>query len=634
MMVNSKMKAFALCFLAALPLREGLFGHNANAIMAQPEAVQPLSQSDESQSVDSVRLGFCDDKVEGGIIQGNDVPGEVGGAIFLTPEILAKYEGNVIDRIDFALDKKRGYLATVFVTKELDGKPMSVKTLRSYNKGWNSVKLSNPVKITAGQGIYVGFTVALAEGETNDCLVCDSRPRNGESWYRNNGYWWMVPTILPRNMRVRAYASGGKFPADDASITAFSMNNYVEQNKSEEATFTIFNYGRETITSAEVEFEADGVKFGKTTLGDLNIVHNDVAIVSLPDVKVPVEGNFTINANLLSINGKADEDVADNEKSRNGFAAKEGNQPELRNVLLEHFVTEKSVESAKSDDAYAESLQSEDDYIWVKHHLATAPDQFTLPNEQDYIDLYGGRNPFYPALAIDRQYFTNTSDPGPAYFVDPSMVSSMMSACRRVPSYIRLDVEATVDADGMQVEAVVKGHAGANEMPMQNDLRLTVYLVEDSVVSNQQDGYDTYIHNGIIRKVVTPSWGDELDISAYDFSKTYNVALEGGWNLKNMRVVAFASNYDKELPSYMVYNAAQAFCKTPTAIAALPNDVLEGVKVECANGRIMVSDGFHVESIHSLSGSNVDNGRLMPGVYLVKVGNGTTSKVVKVAVGR
>ncbi len=79
---------------------------------------------------------------------------------------------------------------------------------------------------------------------------------------------------------------------------------------------------------------------------------------------------------------------------------------------------------------------------------------------------------------------------------------------------------------------------------------LTVWILESGIVGYQYDnGKDVgdYVHNHVLRAVVTDTWGDNVTLSAGVFTdRTYTYSLpdnnKSHWNVDNLSVVAFVSN--------------------------------------------------------------------------------------------
>lgn len=82
-----------------------------------------------------------------------------------------------------------------------------------------------------------------------------------------------------------------------------------------------------------------------------------------------------------------------------------------------------------------------------------------------------------------------------------------------------------------------------------DDLTLTLLIMEDGIVAKQRqpDGsdMDDYVHNHVLRDVITDIWGDAIDCTGTAGEKrkahfTYNQMKEE-WNLSNCHIVAFVS---------------------------------------------------------------------------------------------
>ena len=161
---------------------------------------------------------------------------------------------------------------------------------------------------------------------------------------------------------------------------------------------------------------------------------------------------------------------------------------------------------------------------------------------------------------------------------------------------------------------------------MQDELRLTTWLVEDNIKSTEQEGAEgnSYVQDGVLRKVLSSSaWGDKLDITKYDFEKTYSVDLQDGWNVDNMRVVTFVSNFNTDALKRRVYNTQQLACTNTTAEAQRPFFVVGGV--------VVANQGFRVVEVCDIAGRKVSAHNLGAGLYIVKATDGErvyTQKVI------
>ena len=130
-----------------------------------------------------------------------------------------------------------------------------------------------------------------------------------------------------------------------------------------------------------------------------------------------------------------------------------------------------------------------------------------------------------------------------------------------------------VDFDNNEYDISVSAIASSE---LSGDYKLVVCLAEDQIINWQKDGEDnddSYIHKHVLRKIITPTFGDDLsnlpinigdtlqhiynDINLWDeeysnityseFNLTGGNGNAGGWKSTNMNVVAYiydASNYE------------------------------------------------------------------------------------------
>ena len=109
-------------------------------------------------------------------------------------------------------------------------------------------------------------------------------------------------------------------------------------------------------------------------------------------------------------------------------------------------------------------------------------------------------------------------------------------------SYIANSRELEINIDVVFIES------------MNDYLMLSVYFVEDSIVSWQKD-YDAspadvefYAHNHVLRAAINGAWGEQIvsgQINANDVkSKSYNYIVNSEWEIENSSIVAFVYKND------------------------------------------------------------------------------------------
>lgn len=593
-------------------------------------------------------------------------------AIRLPASLLNKYVGCKIDSIEVVLGArtgnglsisdvavegvKRGNGLTAFVCKDLEkvieGDVLTSVSTQDYASGYNKFKFNNSVTIEKDQDLYLGYYINLNPGENLDAIAFDDPLVMGYSgekgnsflgldfyWQSNSAYAMAVQgQTYYMNAAIRGIASGDKFPDGDVGLISLSSGNdyYVECNSPATYQAKLRNYSPETVKSMEFTVSVNGKESDNVVLNDLNVPSHEITTIDVPGVKINKEGNLDVKLTVKKVNGVDDSDVADNEMTSSSFAYREGGQILRRNVLLEQFTSEGYSDAEFVNESYKEFLADQSNVIWVKHHVKTGKgfvDQFVTDFEKKYVALYGGATTFFPAACFDRMKFLGMQDPGPAYFVESNVAfETMLGNVNLIPSFAELNVRPKHNEADNTITAKVNVNTQANVMPGQTDLRLTTWLVEDGIVSTEQKGVNgEYIQDGVIRAVLSEDvWGDKVDISSYSASKEYSIAVDPKWNLANMRVVSFLSNYDPTNKVYQLYNSRESKVQVSSGISSA---VLNpGSMVTVTDGNVEAINGNTLVGVHDLSGRSFTGKNLPKGMYIVTVSDGKQQSAVKVVV--
>ncbi len=677
-MRNNRNKLFLLS-IASLPLFGGdLFGMTGTPLMPSPQAV--ITKATVTKKDAGMRLGpsetyksigkYCIpvSQVE------EDTPAShtMCQAIRLPASLLNKYVGCKIDSIEVVLGArtgnglapddeavegvKRGNGLTAFVCKDLDklieGDVLTSVSTQDYASGYNKFKFNNSVTIEKDQDLYLGYYIILNPGENLDAVAFDDPIVMGYSGEKGNSFLaldfrWQSNSSFPMavngqpyymNAAIRGIASGDKFPDGDVGLISLSSGNdyYVECNSPATYQAKIRNYSPETVKSMEFSVSVNGKESDNVVLNDLNVPSHEITTIDVPGVKINHEGNLDVKLTVKKVNGVDDSDVADNEMTSSSFAYREGGQILRRNVLLEQFTSEGYSEAEFVDESYKEFLADQSNVIWVKHHVKTGKgfvDQFVTDFEKKYVSLYGGASTFFPAACFDRMKFLGMEDPGPAYFVESNVAfEAMLGNVNMIPSFAELNVRPKHNEADNTITVKVNLNTQANVMPGQTDLRLTTWLVEDGIVSTEQKGVSgEYIQDGVIRAVLSEDvWGDKVDISSYSASKEYSIAVDPKWNLANMRVVSFLSNYDPTNKVYQLYNSRESKVQVSSGISSVVRTPDSMVTV--TDGNVEAINGNTLVGVHDLSGRSFTGKNLPKGMYIVTVSDGKQQSAVKVVV--
>lgn len=668
-----------LLSIASLPLFGGdLFGMTGTPLMPSPQAV--ITKATVTKKDAGMRLGPSETYKSIGkycipvsqVEEDTPVSHTMCQAIRLPASLLNKYVGCKIDSIEVVLGArtgnglapddeavegvKRGNGLTAFVCKDLDkvieGDVLTSVSTQDYASGYNKFKFNNSVTIEKDQDLYLGYYITLTPGENLDAVAFDDPIVMGYSGEKGNSFialdfYWQSNSSFPTavngqpyymNAAIRGIASGDKFPDGDVGLISLSSGNdyYVECNSPATYQAKIRNYSPETVKSMEFSVSVNGKESDNVVLNDLNVPSHEITTIDVPGVKINQEGNLDVKLTVKKVNGVDDSDVADNDMTSSSFAYREGGQILRRNVLLEQFTSEGYSEAEFVDESYKEFLADQSNVIWVKHHVKTKGgfiDQFVTDFEKKYVSLYGGASTFFPAACFDRMKFLGMEDPGPAYFVESNVAfEAMLGNVNMIPSFAELNVRPKHNEADNTITVKVNLNTQANVMPGQTDLRLTTWLVEDGIVSTEQKGVSgEYIQDGVIRAVLSEDvWGDKVDISSYSASKEYSIAVDPKWNLANMRVVSFLSNYDPSNKVYQLYNSRESKVQVSSGISSVVRTPDSMVTV--TDGNVEAINGNTLVGVHDLSGRSFTGKNLPKGMYIVTVSDGKQQSAVKVVV--
>ena len=237
--------------------------------------------------------------------------------------------------------------------------------------------------------------------------------------------------------------------------------------------------------------------------------------------------------------------------------------PEAKNVLIEEF-TGVQCPNCPAGHALVASLETQ--YPGKIAGMALHPSNplgYPYPfSAQNLIDAnstslytYLGNLGSEPCGAVDRVLF-----PGQSLIeTDRNYWSGFVSQELTLAPQVNIEMSDMYNASNRQVTVIAKIHYTQNVSQPNN---ITIALTEDSVVTAQLNGtvIDTnYVHNGVLRSILTSTTGDNV---AYNANVTlvtgrvvqlvYQGTINTKWNPLHMSVVAFVHEHST---SQVVYQA-------------------------------------------------------------------------------
>jgi hypothetical protein len=248
-----------------------------------------------------------------------------------------------------------------------------------------------------------------------------------------------------------------------------------------------------------------------------------------------------------------------------------------RNILLEEFSTAPCGFCPDGDLVAEQLIKDHPNVIWVTHHAGFGTDSMTVPES---VTMANAFTTFAPGAAIDRgDYQIPVYTIAPYIAVSRQKWDSICTVHLGDNPVVKIGIQNTFNPATRMYDCLIE--ATFVSAPASGDIRINVYLVEDSVVGNGH-GYDQksyfnttpghpyyqkgdtiigYVHHHIVRKFLGGAWGStgvipNTPVVGTKYSKLYSgISIPSKWREKKMDVVAFVSYYNTSASMRPVINS-------------------------------------------------------------------------------
>lgn len=516
---------------------------------------------------------------------------------------------------------------------------------QTYTNGWNNIMVN--LDQYAGQNIHIAFV------------------------NHGDGYYTIIDNVKACVMPQNSLAFNG---IDVQPYTAIGGDCNVQ--------FAVQNTGLANLTSYDYVVTVNGTQVGETHhVSGVNVATfaQDVQTVTVPASAL---GQMAIAINVSNPNGETDPDLTDN--SGNGTTRVFDPSTFSRSALLENFTTAQCQYCPGGHERInAAIVPFEGNVVWVAHHTGYGSDNMTLHESeeiagyfpegaQSYSDWVPGLfgvicnanegGTWAPAMAIDRNaaYASGNNSDG----VVGSVASNTGTIAQQFYNALQTPGKLTIGWDNVsynaqtrEVNVTVEGLFLEN---FSEELRLNLWVIEDGIVGSQisatEGQLNNYVHNHVIRKLVTPTWGENAFNMGTNrgntYRKSYTFTLPSNINAQNAHLVAFvakAGSSENVFNDRHVLNALQSRKLTDEHLDIQSVDVEASMKVYpnpatdmayiSANGIIRsmtLTDvsGRKLQEINSLNANVIELNvsRLEAGFYFISVttDEGTTTQKLNV----
>ena len=473
------------------------------------------------------------------------------------PSLISKYVGCQIVGVRFLLNSTalKDVEGWITADPEDDSKLIAKASVASVSaEDWNVATFQQPYTITGAndEALFMGFTYNSTSADDYPLIVDDSKQfTNSLLLYADlgKGFYWYDASFYYGTPAVQLIIEGN-LPDYDLALGGFALEHTYVQQKTEQMRFYVelTNQGSKPISGAVLNVYVDEQPIGAFRIED------------------EISGNMPVmeNIDLASLNlglGKHTVALAAAEQ-KDGTPFSEGTTDDDAVVasfyLYENAATRTGhlVEVYANQYSYQDSLQlaalqqlmlTRSDIVPVVLHGNFYGEQYTDQFATDEALGYGTlfRLMDTPSIAIDRFVFPGATEMlqlgSQATFQSGYLGGIVDYIAEEAPAFANVAIDTPTLADG-KLTITVTATRGGDFRNIFGNGALTVMLTEDSLVAMQECVETTkedFVHNNVLRRVVSGPVGDELEWSGLRATKSYTVDVDPEWKLENMNVVAF-----------------------------------------------------------------------------------------------
>lgn len=453
------------------------------------------------------------------------------------------------------------------------GQPLVEQTVPITQVGWNQVELANPITIgTDGiVGLMLGYQYKQVKGDTDASFpisVVDEGTILSTYTYGSvtSNQWQDIGLSTYGNLSVQAIVEKD-YPEHNLYLSTPQANSYANVAQGLNFTVGLSNIGKQTLWNYTIDMLIDGVV--------MDLIDSPEALTPaevLLSCNCPLDGvtpgKHTLTLRVATVAGQA---VSDGPTVSAQFTAYT-NSFQRQKQLVEQFTTQGASNCPKGDAVLEALQQMRDDMAWVAIHLNyNGTDEFNIPEGTQVTNYLGGNR--YPSATFNRQGGIQSIGYSAQYVQQAAnMLSYTYFDCNPMPALATVRINPVYNEATRNLDVKVSGRVVADwSSVLDSDIGLMVYLTEDSLVGKQLKSgvwVEDYVHNHVLRSVLTPFDGDPLTINGTAYEKTYHAVLASDWNPDNMRIVAFIHRLGTRVTGVQVVN-----CEASSLFDAVSGDI-------------------------------------------------------------
>ena len=458
----------------------------------------------------------------------------------------------------------------------LDADDLATAAITAPQVGWNEVAFDTPVTIPAETDLVFGYSFE----QTKSCkCISVAGPDELEGfapaadgfWLCKNGAWENRSADNFGSVCVEVVIEDESLPQKDLAVVAATIARpQVRYGDTFQVDFTVRNKAMEPVSGASYTVSVEGHEVARFT-SDTSLSHRQQESFScqVNSDLVPLGLNHTVTVEAAL---EGDERTGNNTATAL-FSTYETSYE--HKLLIEEFSTEECPNCPRAIETFATLMEEgfEEKTVSVVHHVGFYTDWLTVDDDVAYTWFYGIDGTFAPAAMYDRRPFTDyggsngSSGMGVVPVTQvayPDNVRPQLEAALAFPAFVSVAPTLSYKADTRQMDVTVRMEKQDIFDTQCAEPRLTVFVVEDSILHHHQAGYSssTFHHRHVNRGHLSDVWGDPVTFTDGTAERTYSITLPALWNAHHVGVVAFVHNRDEDnRNNNIVFNAAHATVK-------------------------------------------------------------------------
>ncbi len=488
--------------------------------------------------------------------------------------------------------------------------------------GWNTVTVETPYTLdfTDADAVLMGFEYKQVSGQYPlsfkgkeiGTLVYGNLGQ-GEGWYNLNG--------AGGGLCIQAVVEN-EYPAYDLQVSDVYSMDYIKAGEEMEYGFTYMNDGIKPLSDYTFGVAIDGSEVAVVEAPTKELSSTAVDYTGKVSVKDLASGIHTFSVYVKTVDGEA-VTMGALQTGSYPFGVYTESYPHQKQ-LIEQFTSTYCTYCPRGGKFLNLLGKKRDDLAFVSLHgnMQSGTDIYTIAAGSEIMSYMTSG---FPSAAFNRYPFGDGETAMSIGFNDDYMnqyadlISDMIDLGNRFyPTFATIDLTADYNEAAGTMDIKVSGETVADfAAVMGEDVALTVYITEDSLVSRQLDGStwkSKYVHNNVLRAVATAPAGDALKMTGNKYENSYSVKVNSKWNKNQLGVVAFIGRTLTE------ENAANENLWVMNAEALKKYDPTTGISTP-----VKSAENRPVE-FYTIDGVRVD--APVKGLNIVKLSNGETRKVV------